>query len=110
MEAMARLYSMVREHGSWPEEWLTAHVTMIPKASGGTRPRDQRPITVLDVMYGVWAKGVVMSWSSTLLRDFWGSSAMRFRAESRAVHAVKLLSAFDATVASAAGCSLACEF
>ena len=31
-----------------------------------TRPRDQRPITVLEVIYRVWSKGVVLDWAPTL--------------------------------------------
>ena len=30
---------------------LLGYVALIPKASGGTRPQDQRPIAVLDVLY-----------------------------------------------------------
>ena len=65
---------------------------MIPKAAGGSRPRDQRPITVLDVLYRIWAKGIVLQWGPTLQRDFLGHAAMGFRAQSGAVHVVQLLS------------------
>ena len=41
---------------------------MIPKASGGSRPRDQRPITVLDVLYRIWSKGLVREWSPAIQR------------------------------------------
>ena len=37
---------------------MKAYVAMIPKASGGTRPQDQRPITVWDVIYRIWANGL----------------------------------------------------
>lgn len=42
--------------GAWPDESMDAYVSMmIPKASG-TRPHDLlRPITVLDVVYCMWA-------------------------------------------------------
>ena len=58
-EAVARLFTMVEQQGRWPSQWLDAYVVMIPKASGGSHPRDQRPITVLDVLYRVWSKGLV---------------------------------------------------
>jgi hypothetical protein len=60
--AVARLLSLVEAHGVWPREWTSAYVAMIPKSAGGSRPQDQRPITVLDVLYRVWAKGVVLAW------------------------------------------------
>ena len=66
MAAVAKLLTLVEEAGHWPSDWLNAYVTMIPKAAGGTRPRDQRPITVLDIIYRVWAKGIVLEWSATL--------------------------------------------
>ena len=58
-DAVARLLALVEAAGRWPAEWLQAYVAMIPKASGGSRPRDQRPITVLEVMYRIWSKGTV---------------------------------------------------
>lgn len=63
---IARLLSLVESDGRWPSEWLDAYVSMIPKSSGGTRPQDQRPITVLDLLYRVWAKGVVLAWTPVL--------------------------------------------
>jgi hypothetical protein len=65
---------------------------MIPKATGGTRPRDQRPITVLDVLYRIWAKGVVLAWRGVLQRDYLGQAAMGFRAGSGTLHVAQLLS------------------
>ena len=89
---MARLYTLVEDQGCWPTEWLDAYVTMIPKASGGSRPRDQRPITVLEVMYRVWSKGVVLEWGPTLHTEFLGSVAMGFRAGAGTLHVAQLLS------------------
>ena len=65
---------------------------MIPKASGGSRPQDQRPITVLDVLYRLWAKGVVLTWSPTLQGAYLGSAAMGFRAQAGPLHLAQLLS------------------
>ena len=89
---MARLLVLVETEGRWPEEWLGAYVTMIPKASGGSRPQDQRPITVLELLYCIWAKGVTLEWGPVLQTAFLGEAAMGFRAQSGALHVVQLLS------------------
>ena len=89
---MARLFTPIESNSSWPSEWLDAYVTMIPKAAGGSRPRDQRPITVLEVLYRVWSKGVVLEWGPTLQKEFLGSAAMGFRAGSGTLHLAQLLS------------------
>ena len=65
---------------------------MIPKASGGSHPRDQRPITVLDVLYRIWSKGLVREWAPAIQRDLLGSAAMGLRAQSPAIHVAQLLS------------------
>ena len=89
--AMAKLFTLVEDAGRWPREWLDAYVTMIPKAAGGTRPRDQRPITVLEVLYRVWSKGVIVDWGPVLQREFLGPWAMGFRAGSGTLHLAQLL-------------------
>ena len=66
--------------GSWPSELLDGYVALIPKASGGSRPQDQRPIAVLDVLYRLWAKGVTLTWSPVLQGHFLGQAALGFRA------------------------------
>ena len=45
--SLARLFDLVEAAGRWPTMALQAYVAMIPKAAGGSRPQDQRPITVL---------------------------------------------------------------
>jgi hypothetical protein len=92
MATVARFFSLVEESCAWPPEWLDAYVTMIPKASGGSRPRDQRPITVLEVMYRIWSKGVVQEWAPVLHKEFLGPSAMGFRAGAGTLHLAQLLS------------------
>ena len=57
MARVADLLNLVENTGKWPQEVLAAYVTIIPKASGGTRSQNQRPIRVLDVLYRIWAKG-----------------------------------------------------
>ena len=90
--AVARILLMVESEGIWPAEWTSAYVAMIPKSSGGSRPQDQRPITVLDLLYRIWAKGVVLSWQSTLQTFFLGPAAMGFRAGAGTLHVAQLLS------------------
>ena len=92
LSRVADLLTLVEKDGRWPEELIHAYVTMIPKASGGSRPQDQRPITVLDVLYRLWAKGVVLTWSPTLQGAYLGSAAMGFRAQAGPLHLAQLLS------------------
>lgn len=89
--AVARLLQLIEEEGRWPPEWLEAYVAMVPKSSGGSRPQDQRPITVLEVLYRLWAKGVVQEWRTTLQHQLLGSAAFGFRADSSPLHAAQVL-------------------
>ena len=89
--SLAQLLNLVESSGTWPAEWLNAYIAMIPKSSGGSRPQDQRPITVLDVLYRCWSKGVIAEWAAVLQRDFLGQSAMGFRAGAGTLHLAQLL-------------------
>ena len=91
-DAVARLLALIEQHGEWPTPWLDAYVVMIPKASGGYRPQDQRPITVLDLVYRIWSKGLVREWGPAIQRDLLGSAAMGFRMQSGPLHVAQLLS------------------
>ena len=91
LEAVAQLLTLVEAEGRWPPEWTEAYVAMIPKSSGGTRPRDQRPITVLEVLYRVWAKGVVMAWRPAMQEAYLGQAAMGFRAGAGTLHVAQML-------------------
>ena len=92
LKRVADLLTLIEKDGSWPHVLLSAYVAMIPKASGGTRPQDQRPITVLDVVYRIWAKGVTMSWAPVLHGEYLGKAAMGFRAQAGTLHVAQLLS------------------
>ena len=85
------LLTLVEREGHWPVELLSAYVAMIPKASGGSRPQDQRPITVLDVLYRLWAKGIIQGWAPVLQGTYLGPSAMGFRAQTSTIHLAQLL-------------------
>ena len=91
MAAVGNLLTLVEAAGRWPTDWLDAYVTMIPKSSGSMHPREQRPITVLDLVYRIWAKGIVMEWSGTLQRHLLGPAAMGFRRELGTLHLAQLL-------------------
>ena len=91
LSRVADLLNLIEKVGHWPEEIIHAYVAMIPKAAGGSRPQDQRPITVLDVVYRLWAKGVVLAWSPTLQGTYLGSAAMGFRAQTGPIHLAQLL-------------------
>jgi hypothetical protein len=64
---------------------------MIPKAAGGTRPRDQRPITMQEVLYQLWSKGIIMEWTPALQRELLGPWAMEYRAGCGTLHLAQLL-------------------
>ena len=46
---------MVEPTGVWPQDLLDAYVAMIPKADGDSSPWGQRPLSVLPVVYRLWA-------------------------------------------------------
>jgi len=75
-EAVARVLELVEEEGRWLYEWLLAYVAMIPKAAGGGRTQNQRPITVWEVLYRLWAKGLTVGWQAVLQKQYRGVTAM----------------------------------
>ena len=46
---------MVESTGIWPQGLLDAYIAMIPKADGDSTPLGQRPLSVLPVVYRLWA-------------------------------------------------------
>jgi len=91
-ERLATLFTLIEASGCWPRELAQGYVALIPKASGGSRPQDQRPIAVLDLVYRIWAKGTTLSWSPFLQRQFLGSTVLGFRAQAGTGHVAQLLS------------------
>ena len=89
---VAALLAAVEANGAWPAEQLQAYVTLIPKAAGGSRPQDQRPITVLDTIYRIWAKGTVQAWTPVLQNRYLGPTTLGFRAQAGTLHLAQLLS------------------
>jgi hypothetical protein len=90
-EAVARLLNLVEAERRWPSTWLDAYVAMIPKSAGGTRPQDQRPITVLEVLYRLWAKGIVTAWGPTLQNGLLSDTAFGFRSGRGTLHAAQVV-------------------
>ena len=55
VDNLARVLAKVEELGIWPEGLLDAYIAMIPKVDGDATPLGQRPLSVLPVVYRVWA-------------------------------------------------------
>ena len=54
--ARARVLFNVEETGVWPEGLVDAYIAMIPKTDGDATPLGQRPLSVLSVVYRIWAR------------------------------------------------------
>ena len=54
-DELARILTLVEDTGVWPDDVLDAYVTMIPKTGGGATPLGQRPLSVLPIVYRIWA-------------------------------------------------------
>ena len=52
---LAILLELVETAGVWPQGLLDAYIAMIPKADGDSTPLGQRPVSVLPVVYRLWA-------------------------------------------------------
>ena len=55
VSGLAILLEFVETSGVWPQGLLDAYIAMIPKADGDSTPLGQRPISVLPVVYRLWA-------------------------------------------------------
>ena len=71
IQMIAEFYNMV-ERTHWPEALLTALVSAIPKGAG-TKPLEQRPITVTSALYRLWGcirmEKDVMEWQEKWAHD-----------------------------------------
>ena len=54
-DGLARILTKVEDLGVWPDGLLGAYITMIPKSDGDATPLGQRPLSVLPVVYRIWA-------------------------------------------------------
>ena len=49
------LLELVETNGVWPQGLLDAYIALIPKADGDSTPLGQGPLSVLPVVYRLWA-------------------------------------------------------
>ena len=54
-DELARILTKVEDFGIWPDGLLDAYIAMIPKTDGDSTPLGQRPLSVLPLVYRVWA-------------------------------------------------------
>ena len=54
-DGLARILTAVENTGVWPDGLVDAYIAMIPKTDGDATPLGQRPLSVLPVVYRVWA-------------------------------------------------------
>ena len=55
VSGLAILLELVETAGTWPQGLLDAYIAMIPKADGDSTPLRERTLSVLPVVYGLWA-------------------------------------------------------
>ena len=63
---------MVEDVGIWPGGLLDAYIAMIPKTDGDATPLGQRPVSVLPVVYRIWASarmGQLDDWFKSWVPD-----------------------------------------
>ena len=58
-DGLARILSKVEDVGVWPDGLLDAYIAMIPKTDGDATPLGQRPLSVLPIVYRIWASARV---------------------------------------------------
>ena len=71
-DGLARILSTVEDTGVWPDGLLDAYIAMIPKTDGDATPLGQRPLSVLPVVYRVWAStrmGQLGDWFKSWVPD-----------------------------------------
>ena len=54
-DGLARILTKVEEIGVWPDGLVDAKIAMIPKTDGDATPLGQRLLSVLLVVYRIWA-------------------------------------------------------
>ena len=62
----------VEDIGVWPDGLLDAYIAMIPKTDGDATPLGQRPLSVLPIVYRIWASarmGQLDDWFKSWVPD-----------------------------------------
>ena len=88
---VACFLTLVEQHRRWPPEWLQAYVAMVPKSSGGTRPQDQRPITVPELVYRFRVKGTITPGSHSPVLFLLSDAATSFRSKRGTLQAAQVV-------------------
>ena len=71
-DELARVLTVVEDTGVWPDGLLDAYIAMIPKTDGDATPLGQRPLSVLPVVYRIWASarmGQLEGWFRSWVLD-----------------------------------------
>ena len=71
-DGLARILAAVESTGVWPDGLLDAYIAMIPKTDGDATPLGQRPLSVLPVVYRIWAStrmGQLGDWFQSWVPD-----------------------------------------
>ena len=77
-DGLARILSSVEDTGIWLDGLLDAYIAMIPQTDGDATPLGQRPLSVLPVVYRIWASarmgqldGWFQSWVPSVCFECW---------------------------------------
>ena len=71
-DELARILTKVEDFGVWLDGLLDAYITMIPETDGNATPLGQRPLSVLPVVYRIWAAarmGQLEGWLKSWVPD-----------------------------------------
>ena len=71
-DGLARILSCVEDFGIWPDGLLDAYIALTPKVDGDAAPLEQRPLSVLPVVYRIWASarmGQLEDWFRSWVPD-----------------------------------------
>ena len=71
-DELARILTKVEDVGVWLDGVLDAYIAMIPKTDGDATPLGQRPLSVLPVVYRIWASARMVqleSWFRSWVPD-----------------------------------------
>ena len=71
-DELARILAKVEDFGIWPGRLLDTYIAMIPKSDGDATPLGQRPLSVLPVVYRIWASarmGQLDGWFKSWVPD-----------------------------------------
>ena len=71
-DGLARILTKVDEIGVWPDGLFDAYIAIIPKTDGDATPLGQRPLSVLPVVYRIWASarmGQLEDWFRSWVLD-----------------------------------------